>query len=284
MSKFMHLDVFPNSFGKGNHLATILNNGEWSTEKMQKMATYLNLVETTFIEKFTEHSYKCKIFTIEKEIPFAGHPTIGSAFAALNYALVTPDENNIIYQIGNLTTPIRIVTINNKQIYQLKVPKTIIKDTMELDLNMELVRNPVLISLSERRTLSGVSGGRDWWLAECVSEESVRTFDYSFEYIKDLAIKTNSMGLCIFYRNKNTMVVRAFPAGVNIIEDPASGAANGMIASYIKMLGNTTDYTISQGKEMGYDAKLYVSYTDSDIWIGGDVNVIIDGITYGINI
>jgi PhzF family phenazine biosynthesis protein len=76
-------------------------------------------------------------------------------------------------------------------------------------------------------------------------------------------------------------VVRAFPAGVGIVEDPASGAANGLIAAYIVHAepegALARGYLVSQGREVGHDAQLIVQIEPDAIWVGGRTNTIVDG-------
>jgi PhzF family phenazine biosynthesis protein len=103
-----------------------------------------------------------------------------------------------------------------------------------------------------------------------------------------LAKSSDSMGLCAFARSTDAnyqLVVRAFPAGVGIVEDPASGAANGLLAAFIQAAEPRSSlangYTVSQGREMGHDATLKIRFeTHSDrtvVWVGGQTHTVIDG-------
>ncbi len=89
------------------------------------------------------------------------------------------------------------------------------------------------------------------------------------------------MCICPQHASDYQLVVRAFPSGVGIVEDPASGAANGLIAAYLlhaEPYGSlATGYSVSQGREMGHDALLIAHIDDGAIWIGGHTNTVIDG-------
>jgi PhzF family phenazine biosynthesis protein len=92
------------------------------------------------------------------------------------------------------------------------------------------------------------------------------------------------MGVCVFARGaagERQLVVRAFPAGVGIIEDPASGAANGLIAAYIAHAephgALARGYQVSQGREIGHDARLIVRIDRDAIWVGGRSRTVVDG-------
>src|SRR4029077_17091018 len=103
--------------------------------------------------------------------------------------------------------------------------------------------------------------------------------------IKALARSDACMGLCVFARCTGPdyeLVVRAFPAGAGIVEDPASGAANGLIAAYIAQREPhgelSRGYRVSQGREMGHDAALIVRIdADATVWVGGRTRTVVDG-------
>ncbi|HET7777922.1 MAG TPA: PhzF family phenazine biosynthesis protein, partial [Rudaea sp.] len=103
--------------------------------------------------------------------------------------------------------------------------------------------------------------------------------------IKALATGDNCLGVCIFARCTNApydLVVRAFPAGVGIAEDPASGAANGLIAAWIAQRepagALAHGYRVSQGREMGHDASITVRIDDDrTVWVGGTSDIVVDG-------
>ena len=92
--RYFHLDVFAASHGGGNHLGVVIGAEGWSGEQMQRHARWANLVETTYLLPPTDAkaSYRVRMFTPEKEIAFAGHPSVGSAHAALEAGLVQPRE------------------------------------------------------------------------------------------------------------------------------------------------------------------------------------------------
>ena len=113
----------------------------------------------------------------------------------------------------------------------------------------------------------------------------MRTLRPDLEAIRGLAAQTQSLGLCVFARTPGQpfdLVVRAFPLGVGIAEDPASGAANAAIAAFLeeaKALGDLGDsYIVSQGREMARDAQLLVHIDpDRNVWVGGQCQTVIRG-------
>jgi PhzF family phenazine biosynthesis protein len=116
-------------------------------------------------------------------------------------------------------------------------------------------------------------------------ESAVRGFKPDAYAIAALARETGSLGLCIFARRAQPhdgLVVRAFPLGVGIAEDPASGAANAAIAAFLHETGQLADlgtrYRVSQGREIGRDAILSLEVDDlGEVWVGGDCRTVIQG-------
>ena len=138
---------------------------------------------------------------------------------------------------------------------------------------------------------SFVDGGRRWWLAELATEAQLREWKPDHASIGVMAKDTESMGLCAFARSNAEsydLVVRAFPAGVGIIEDPASGAANGLLAAFIETMepdgALAKGYDVSQGREIGHDATLKIRFEKNSentgkaiVWVGGQTHTVIDG-------
>ena len=282
MSFYVKADVFPASYAGGNPLGVILDGDNWSDEQMQKFAKWSDIVETTYVMKPTNPiaDYKVRIFMTTKEIPFAGHPTIGTAYALIKNGMIAPKSNIIYQECGNGIIPI---LVDGEKLF-LRSPDSLITQSPSEE-------NIILSEILENLPLGKlppalIDGGRKWWVAEIGEEQSLRNWIPTLDKIKVLANTTNSMGICLFSKSTNPdgdydIVVRAFPGGVGIIEDPASGAANGLIGSYILKYDDDykdkTEYTVSQGREMGFDAKLIIRFFDNGVWVGGNTNIIHEG-------
>jgi PhzF family phenazine biosynthesis protein len=282
--RYLQLDVFPASLGGGNPLGVIIDAGDLSLQTMQRIARWTNLVETTFVlpAEDAAASYRLRIFTPSAEIPFAGHPTVGSAHAALETGFATAQDGRMIQQCGAGLLPIRVEGAGASRAISVQAPPARI---LREGIDDGALRAAVGFSELGRLAPAFVEGGRRWWLAELADEKSVRCLQPNHAAIKALAREHACLGLCVFARCKNPdydLVVRAFPAGAGIIEDPASGAANGLIAAYIaqrEMHGELArGYRVSQGREMGHDAELIVRIdADATVWVGGCTRTIVDG-------
>jgi PhzF family phenazine biosynthesis protein len=283
--RYLHLDVFAAALGGGNHLGVVTDARGWSDAQMQRFARWTNLVETTFLLPPTEPkaSYKVRIFTPHKEIAFAGHPSIGSAHAVLECGLAQPVDGVLWQECGAGVLPIRLEGEGAARQLLLQSPG-------ERVVRTGLKAHPLLCSALGGIELGAlppalVDGGRRWWLAECADEASLRAWQPDHSAIGALAHASDSMGLCAFARSAHPdyqLVVRAFPAGVGIVEDPASGAANGLIAAYIAQAepqgALARGYAVSQGREIGHDAHL-IAQVDADgaVWVGGRTHTVVDG-------
>jgi PhzF family phenazine biosynthesis protein len=282
--RYLHLDVFAATLGGGNHLGVVIGADDWSTAQMQRFARWTALVETTFLLPPTvpNASYRVRIFTPLKEIPFAGHPSIGSAHAALECGLAEPCDGLLWQECGAGVLPIRIEGSGANRELLLQSPGERVLDTGR-------AVHPLLPAALTGIELGAlppalIDGGRRWWLTEVADEANLRAWQPDHAAIGALAQASDSMGLCAFARSKHNdyqLVVRALPAGVGIVEDPASGAANGLIAAYIArtepqgVLGR--GYHVSQGREIGHDARLVVQIDGAAIWVGGRSHIVIDG-------
>jgi PhzF family phenazine biosynthesis protein len=280
--RFAQVDVFSPAPGRGNPLAVVQADPALGDADMQAMAAWFDFAETTFLLPPTvpEADYRLRIFTARQEIAFAGHPSIGSAFAAVALGLLPAPASGVLRQeclAGVL--PVRV----DAGAAHVRVPRS-----------RRIVAPPghaplLAAALGDRRAGQTppalVEGGRRWWLAELADEEQVRRMSPDAAAILALARATDSLGLCVFARTPGQafdMVVRAFPLGVGLAEDPASGAANAAIAAYLDEIGALGDlgrrYGANQGREMGRDSRLMLELDDEgQVWVGGPCHLVVEG-------
>jgi PhzF family phenazine biosynthesis protein len=287
MSKFryLQLDVFPASRGGGNPLGVVIDASGWSDANMQAFAAWTNLVETTFLlpPSSDAANYRLRIFTPASEIPFAGHPTIGSAQAALQTGFAQSRDGKLIQECGAGLLPIRVHGDDHARELFVRAPAASV---------VAIARDipPALRAVVGSQALGSlppalVEGGRRWWVVEFADEAGVRRWQPDHAAIHALAKADRCLGICVFARSSDAefeLVVRAFPAGVGIVEDPASGAANGLIAAWIAQHeaagALARGYRVSQGREMGHDARIVVRIdADRAIWVGGRSDIVVDG-------
>lgn len=281
------VDVFSPRPGAGNALAVLTGGGHLDGARMQAIAAWNNLAETTFLLPPTKAGadYRLRIFTTRQEIAFAGHPTLGSAHVARAAGLVAAGKTELVQECpaGLLAVCLEPCPDADATQFSVRVPRSRIVGH-DADAAVLLARALAGLALGALAPAC-VEGGRRWWLAELADEASVRSMKPDRAAILALARHNDSLGLCVFARSaapEHELAVRAFPLGVGIVEDPASGAANAAIAAFLDesgALGGLGDrFRVSQGREMGRDAELLLRVdTERQVWVGGRCRTLTEG-------
>lgn len=283
--RFLQCDVFADHAGAGNGLAVVLDGENLSTDQMQAFAKFTNMSETTFVLPTTkaEASYGVRIFTPISELPFAGHPSVGTAHAVLESGLVEARDGKLVQECAAGLLPITVEGDGNKRCISVRAPrgKIISHDTSVQALLNAAIRNMTPGQLPA--TL--INNGPQWWCVELADETSVRELKPLLPEIAALTRASHSVGLSVFARSNSPhyqLVVRAFCPADSIPEDPVTGSANAAIAAFmherneLDKVGAT--YTASQGREVGRDGFVQVRVDDEgEVWIGGKTQTVIQG-------
>jgi PhzF family phenazine biosynthesis protein len=281
--RFLQLDVFADRAGAGNPLAVVLDAEGLDTAAMQGIAAWTNVVETTFVLPPTEPGadYRLRIFTPHREIPFAGHPSLGSAHAWLDAGGI-PKGDTLQQECGAGRIAIRVEQRERSRLFFRAPPLQSVHVAEPGEPGLDAALRGVARGALPPAL---VSAGRRWWLVEFANEAALRGFQPDLEAIAAWSRHREAMGLCGFARTQAPPydgVVRAFAPAFGIAEDPASGAANATIAAYLRHAGVLPDidaeYTVSQGREIGRDARIDLRVEKGgDIWVGGEVQVVVRG-------
>jgi PhzF family phenazine biosynthesis protein len=283
--RYAQLDVFAGRPGAGNPLAVVLDGVGLDDDTMQAIARWTRLPETTFVFPATtaEASYGIRIFSPRREVPFAGHPSVGTAHAVLEAGLAAPRGGLLVQEGIAGLLPLRVEGSGPTRTIAVRTPRA---KVMEIASPEDARLREVLATLPLGALPPALmDGGRRWWLAELSDEAALRAATPPWEAIGQLAQFTESMGLCVFARSDNPvyfLAVRAWVGAPAQFEDAASGAANATLAAWLAsqdaLPGNDGRYRISQGREVGHDAiiELYVD-GEGDVWSGGRVCSVVDG-------
>ena len=284
--RFMQVDVFTNRAGYGNPLAVVLDADDLDTEQMQHFAAWTNLSETTFLLPPTQADadYRVRIFTPRQELPFAGHPSVGTAWVAIEAGIVKPREGRLIQQCAAGLLDVRVETRADDTRTHVRAPDARIRE-LPKPLHAQLAAILSSTSVVDTRSSRLVNNGPEWLLAELPDEQSVRRFAPPLAAIADLCVATRAVGLAIYaccHGADHRLVVRAFCPADGIPEDPVTGSANAAIAALLhssrdlEQIG--TCYRASQGREVGRDGVIDVTVDDrGQVWIGGDTVAAIEG-------
>lgn len=282
---FVQLDVFAAKPGDGNPLAVVLDAEGLSDETMQAIAKWTRLPETTFVLPPTtpDASYRLRIFSPRREVPFAGHPSIGSAHAVLEAGLALPRDGQLHQECAVGVLPIEVRGDGRERRLAVRAPKARVLEVGQPE--------DVRLSNALRGHVPGalppvlMDGGRRWWISELVDENSVRTLVPRWDAISTLARAHDAMGLCVFARCKDRdydLVVRALVGQPAQVEDAASGAANATLAAFLHSENALPHadgrYVVSQGREVGHDARLELRVdAQGEVWSGGQVQSVVRG-------
>lgn len=282
---YLQLDVFASRAGDGNPLAVVLEAEGLDDATMQAIAKWTRLPETTFVFRptATEASYRIRMFSPRREVPFAGHPSVGTAHAVLEAGLATP-RDGLLWQEGIAgVLPLRVVGEGLARTIAVRTPRARVVEVANAG-------DPRLTGALHGLPLGTLppvlmDGGRRWWLAEVADEASLRAATPNWDAIADLAQATDTMGLFVYARSLDPVyyyAVRAFVGAPARFEDAASGAANATLAAWLAhcdALPNADGrYRVSQGREVGHDAiiDLFVD-EDGEVWSGGRACDVVTG-------
>ena len=282
---YVQLDVFADRPGAGNPLAVVLDAQGLDDDAMQAIAHWTRLPETTFVLPPTDPdaSYRLRIFSPRREVPFAGHPSVGTAHAVLDAGLATPRDGLLVQQgvAGNL--PLRVEGEGRERTIAVRTPRASVREVANRE-DPRLRTTVPGLALGELPPAL-VDGGRRWWLLEVAGEAALRDAQPDWDAIERLANATDSMGVCAFARSDDPvyyLAVRAFVGAPARFEDAASGAANATLAAWLAtrdaLPGDTGFYRVSQGREVGFDARLQLHVDEAGhVWSGGQVRTVVSG-------
>jgi trans-2,3-dihydro-3-hydroxyanthranilate isomerase len=292
MSKYQFyiLDVFAEEKYDGNQLAVVRNAEGLSDCQMQKIAKEMNYSETTFIlsEEQRNGGYDVRIFTPEAEVPFAGHPTLGTAYVIQREIIGKLVEGvNLNLKVGQI--PVRFhKTDKGEETLWMKPIEPIFGQTFESGEIAPFLRVR-REDIDEKFPIQQVSVGVDFVFVPLTTLDAVRRAgvvkEKLLDWIKDKQAKIIFVFCPETYRPENHMNVRLFADYFGISEDPATGSANACLAGYLvkhRYFGSDQiDIRVEQGYEIGRPSLLYLKAQSKqekiDVSVGGKVVMVAKG-------
>lgn len=277
--RFKQVDVFTEVPFLGNPVAVVFDADDLSTNQMQAIARWTNLSETTFVLSPTMKAadYLLRIFTPNAELPFAGHPTLGSLHAAREVGQVDRSRTELVQQCGAGLVRLSVEQGRNRQWLTLPTPK------LE---PLGASHRALLDQALQAATGSGgapaylIDVGPVWLTVQLDSAAAVLALRPDQSAIAALSRDLGLTGVTIFGDDPESpggVEVRAFAPAHGVDEDPVCGSGNGCVAAYRRLLGHRMDYAARQGRAIGRNGTIAVRYRGDAIEIGGAAVTCVDG-------
>jgi len=263
--KFKQVDVFTHQPYFGNPVAVVIGAEGLDTGTMQRIAGWTNLSETTFLLPSKVADYRLRIFNPRAELPFAGHPTIGSAHAALESGFISRKEK-ITQECG---AGLLELTVEGEEIF-VRGPEAKIAD--------------VRVKLPFAAKLLRIDVGPVWIVGESPDSKALAALQPDLTALAQLSIDLEASGVTVFSpsgESSSAIHVRSFAPAHGIPEDPVCGSGNLSIAAYLKatnQLGRFGNRWVArQGMQMGRDGRVSVRVDPDGIRIGGQSVTCVEG-------
>ncbi|MFT4085742.1 MAG: PhzF family phenazine biosynthesis protein [Gordonia sp. (in: high G+C Gram-positive bacteria)] len=284
---FAQIDVFTAEPTAGNPVAVVLDAEGLSDEQMAAFARWTNLSETTFVVPPSDPAadYRLRIFTPGGELPFAGHPTLGSAFAWLQAGGRPSGDrasgDRIVQECGIGLVEIRRESGSGRLAFA--APPLLRSGPVD-ESTMSVVRGALGLAADEVVAANWVSNGPAWLGVLLRDAERVRGLTPDFAALGDLEVgviapQTGSESVVRDTDVRDTdFEVRAFVPGIGVPEDPVTGSLNAGLAVWLRGEGLApAHYVAAQGTVLQRAGRVHVDDDGQRIWVGGDCVSVVDG-------
>ncbi|MFI7588471.1 PhzF family phenazine biosynthesis protein [Spongisporangium articulatum] len=269
MRSFAQVDVFTTEPGLGNPVAVVLDGSGLSTEAMQRFAAWTNLSETTFVlPPSGEADYRVRIFTPTSELPFAGHPTIGTCWAVLDAGLVKPTDGAVTQECAAGLVPLTVtdgVVTFTAPVAEIR-PEPGGLDELAEALSGVRPHAPTLVNAGPP------------WLTARVTPAELDSLTIDSGLLLRLFAE-HGWDLTLYAVDADDVVhVRSFFPTDALVEDPVCGSGNVAVAAHRRATaGFTGAYASRQGSHRGRDGHLAVSVDADAIRVGGRAVTVVRG-------
>jgi PhzF family phenazine biosynthesis protein len=265
--RFAQVDVFGVSAGSGNPVAVVLDGDGLDTARMQQLAAWLNVAETAFVLPATvpEADYRVRIFTVASELPFAGHPTLGTCHAWLAAGNIARRGDEVVQECDAGLIAVRH-TVDG---LAFAAPPLRRSGPVDDRLRARVIA-AVGLAGSEVRAAAWVDSGPGW-LALLIDDP-------------DRVLALRCAPIDQFFgvaavRDAGEIEVRAFyPVRGVMVEDPVCGSLNAGLARWLPTIDAVRfPYVARQGAALGRDGRLAISRDEREIWVAGTTRTLVDG-------
>jgi PhzF family phenazine biosynthesis protein len=281
---FKQVDVFTEKPFLGNPVAVVIGAEGLATEEMQRIAAWTNLSETTFVlsPSSEQADYHLRIFTPKQELPFAGHPTVGSAHAVMESDFAAPRGGKLRQECvaGLIELTVEDTKIGKRILVQ--APRA--KVSLLTDNNNRLLNTGLGAACDSSNAPLRVDVGVVWLVVNISDAGVVATLKPDLDRLLEVSIETQAAGVTVFGRSNDghsTLHVRSFAPALGVPEDPVCGSGNASVAAFLMHWGLVeqygAEYAARQGMQVGRDGQVAVRIDGKSIQIGGYAVTCVDG-------
>lgn len=293
---FVQTSVFTDNRYKfsGNQLATFWNlrHDSLSQDEMQGIACEMNFSETTFIfpSEREECEYQIRIFTPGAELPFAGHPTLGTAYVLKKQELIPQTQSSVTLELG--IGPIKVDYLEKSAVCMYQPKPTVLEDFSDIE-TMARILTLSPEEIDSNLPMSFMSTGSPYLIVPIKSLSSLQRIRINIDVLFNTLKSSPSQEILAFSTETrhadSNLQVRMFAPAFGIMEDPATGSAAGPMGAYIELNSVIHDHsngdtlTLEQGYEINRPSKLLVNCQyDTDgikgVRVSGKVKTVVEGI------
>jgi len=291
--KFYTCDVFTDQRFGGNQLAVFPDATNIPEDRLQTIAKEFNFSETTFVypPKNSANTKQVRIFTPGNELPFAGHPTVGTAITlgTIGDINLTGDETTIVFEEGVGPVPVTIKSVNGKptfaQLSAAKLPEFSehVPTAHTLAAMLTLTREEIM---DAQFPIQFVSVGFPFLYIAVKNREALKRIRVNTQIMEELRLREIYVFTTDAEQKDFHFRVRMFAPLLGIIEDPATGSAAASFAGYLAakdpLQNGTLKWNIEQGFEMGRPSLLFIEADKKDgkttaVRVGGNAVMMTEG-------
>ena len=270
MHPFRQVDVFSATPLAGNPVAVVHDAEGLTDRQLQDFANWTNLSETTFLLPSTtpEADYRLRIFTPSAELPFAGHPTIGSAHAWLEAGGTPATADAVVQECGAGLVTLR----RTGPRLAFEAPPLVRSGPVSAEDRARIVR-ALAIEDDAVVDMAWIDNGPGWVGVLLRDADAVLALEPDWGAFGDLDI-----GVVGPRQGADTACeVRAFCPGIGVVEDPVTGSLNAGVGQWLAGSVLPASYVAAQGTALGRTGRVHVERDGDTVWVGGDATTVIRG-------
>ncbi|MDL5157892.1 PhzF family phenazine biosynthesis protein [Actinomycetospora termitidis] len=271
MHRFTQVDVFTDELFAGNPVAVVHDADDLSDAQMAAIASWTNLSETTFLLRPTTSAadYRLRIFTPRRELPFAGHPTLGSARAWSEAGGIPDDGAGPVQECGA-----GLVRVRGGERPAFEAPPLVRSGPVD-PADLEALRSG--LGVDDVVDAAWVDNGPGWVAVLLPDAATVLGLTPD---LRALAVGGYNVGVVGPHPSGSEAAfeVRAFVPAVGVGEDPVTGSLNAGLGQWLVSVGHApSSYVAAQGTALGRRGRVHVEHVDGRVWVGGDTVVGVTG-------